>query len=65
MLEGMVLALEGRFEPYSQGKGFITCQRVQEIESIAARHGIRLAPFYNGDGPIEPAGLGLSQGAKR
>ena len=65
MLEGMVLALEGRFEPFSQGRGFITPERVQEIESMAARHGIRLAPFYNGEGPIEQTGLGLVQGIGR
>jgi fatty aldehyde-generating acyl-ACP reductase len=53
LLEGMALALERRFEPFSQGRGFITPQRVAEIESIAARHGIRLAPLYNADGPIE------------
>lgn len=52
-MEGMVLALEGRFEPFSQGRGFITPERVQEIESIAARHGIHLAPLYNALGPIE------------
>jgi len=27
-------------------------RRVAEIEAIAARHGIRLAPFYNARGPI-------------
>jgi fatty aldehyde-generating acyl-ACP reductase len=53
LLEGMALALERRFEPFSQGRGFITPQRVQEIESIAARHGIYLAPLYNADGPLE------------
>jgi fatty aldehyde-generating acyl-ACP reductase len=53
LLEGMALALEGRFEPFSQGRGFITPERVEEIEAIAARHGIRLAPLYNTDGPIE------------
>jgi hypothetical protein len=52
-MEGMVLALEGRFEPFSQGRGFITPQRVQEIEAIAARHGIHLAPLYNAQGPLE------------
>jgi len=40
LLEGMALALEGRFEPFSQGRGFITQQRVEQIEEIAARHGI-------------------------
>ena len=38
VMEGMVLALEGRFEPFSRGRGFITPERVQEIESIAAAH---------------------------
>jgi fatty aldehyde-generating acyl-ACP reductase len=55
LLEGMVLALEGRFEPFSQGRGFITPQRVAEIESIAARHGIHLAPLYNAAGPLAGA----------
>jgi predicted amino acid dehydrogenase len=53
LLEGMALALERRFEPFSQGRGFITQERVEEIESIAARHGIYLAPLYNADGPLE------------
>lgn len=53
LLEGMALALERRFEPFSQGRGFITPERVEEIETISARHGIFLAPLYNADGPIE------------
>jgi fatty aldehyde-generating acyl-ACP reductase len=53
LLEGMALALEGRFEPFSQGRGFITPERVEEIATIAARHGIYLAPLYNTDGPVE------------
>ena len=52
LLEGMALALEGRFEPFSRGRGFITPQRVEEIETIAARHGIYLAPLYNANGPV-------------
>jgi fatty aldehyde-generating acyl-ACP reductase len=55
LLEGMALALERRFEPFSQGRGFITPDRVQEMENIAARHGIYLAPLYNADGPVEDA----------
>ena len=51
LLEGMALALEGRFESFSQGRGFITPERVAEIETIAERHGIYLAPLYNADGP--------------
>jgi fatty aldehyde-generating acyl-ACP reductase len=53
LLEGMALALEGRVEPFSQGRGLITPQRVAEIQTIAARHGILLAPLYNAAGPIE------------
>jgi fatty aldehyde-generating acyl-ACP reductase len=53
LLEGMALALERRFEPFSYGRGFITQQRVNEMETIAADHGIHLAPLYNTDGPLE------------
>jgi fatty aldehyde-generating acyl-ACP reductase len=53
LLEGMTLALERRFEPFSEGRGSITPERVREIEGLAARHGIQLAPLYNGAGPIE------------
>ncbi len=53
LLEGIALALEARFEPFSLGRGFITQARVEEIEIIAARHGIHLAPLYNADGPVE------------
>ena len=53
LLEGMALALERRFEPFSQGRGFITRGRVEEIARVAARHGIYRAPLYNGDGPVE------------
>jgi predicted amino acid dehydrogenase len=53
LLEGMALALERRFEPFSQGRGFITRGPVEQIERIAARHGIYRAPLYNGDGPVE------------
>jgi predicted amino acid dehydrogenase len=55
LLEGMALALERRFEPYSQGRGRITRHRVDEIASIATRHGILLAPLYNAAGPIDLA----------
>jgi fatty aldehyde-generating acyl-ACP reductase len=53
LLEGMALALEGRFEPFSQGRGFITPERVEEIETVAERHGIYLAPLYNANGPVK------------
>ena len=53
LLEGMALSLERRFEPFSQGRGLITPQRVEEMLAIAARHGIVLAPLYNAGGPLE------------
>ena len=53
LLEGMALALERRFESFSIGRGFITPKRVEEIEAIAARHGIYLAPLYSAAGSLE------------
>jgi predicted amino acid dehydrogenase len=53
LLEGMALALERRFEPFSQGRGLITPARVEEILKMSARHGIRLAPLYNAEGRLE------------
>jgi predicted amino acid dehydrogenase len=55
LLEGMALALERRFEPFSQGRGFIYPERVDEMKTIAARHGISLAPLHNTEGPLEIA----------
>jgi predicted amino acid dehydrogenase len=52
LLEGIALTLEGRFEPFSRGRGGITPELVAEIEAIAARHGIVLAPFFNAAGPL-------------
>ena len=52
LLEGIALTLEGRFEPFSRGRGAITPKLVEEIETIAARHGIYLAPFFNAGGPL-------------
>jgi fatty aldehyde-generating acyl-ACP reductase len=68
LLEGMALALARRFEPFTQGRGFITRERVEEIETIAALHGIHLAPLYNAEGPLEAcasktARSGYSSGA--
>lgn len=53
LLEGMALVLEKRFEPFSQGRGFITREKVAEIERIADRHGICPAPLFNQAGPLE------------
>jgi fatty aldehyde-generating acyl-ACP reductase len=61
LLEGMALALEGRFEPFSRGRGFITPERVAEMETVGARHGIYLAPLYNADGPVDDGVLAALQ----
>jgi fatty aldehyde-generating acyl-ACP reductase len=53
LLEGMVLAMARRYEPFSQGRGFITRERVEKIEALAALHGVHLAPLYNAEGPLE------------
>jgi fatty aldehyde-generating acyl-ACP reductase len=53
LLEGVVLALEGRFEPFSRGRGLITASRVAEIWKAAQKHGIALAPLFNAEGPVE------------
>ncbi len=44
MAETMILALEGRFEDYTLGKE-ISLERVNEIASLARKHGFRLSGF--------------------
>jgi predicted amino acid dehydrogenase len=53
LLEGIVLAMELRFQPFSQGRGRITPPRVDEIWRIAQNHGIGLPPLFNANGPVE------------
>jgi predicted amino acid dehydrogenase len=55
LLEGIVLAMEQRFERFSQGRGLITPQRVEEIWQMAQRHGICLPQLFNAEGPVETA----------
>ena len=50
MLEGMVLALAGRFEPFSAGRGRITPGRVEEMWRLAGSCGVSLAPLFDGTG---------------
>jgi predicted amino acid dehydrogenase len=51
MAETMALALEGRFEDYTIGKA-ITVERVNEITSIAGKHGFRLSGFRSFERPV-------------
>ena len=56
--EGVVLALEGRIESFSVGKGRITPEKMDEIAQISARHGFDLAPFYSGGRLVSDERLG-------
>ncbi len=46
LAEGIVLALEGRFEAFSSGRGHIRADRAAEILALAARHGVRPASLH-------------------
>jgi fatty aldehyde-generating acyl-ACP reductase len=53
MAETIALALEGRFEDYTIGK-HITRERVEEIGSIARKHGFRLSGFRSFEKEVTP-----------
>lgn len=53
MAETMALTLEGRFEDYTLGKD-ITRERVQEIATIAHKHGFRLSGFRSFEKAVTP-----------
>lgn len=53
MAETIALALEGRFEDYTLGK-HITRERVEEIGSIARKHGFRLSGFRSFEREVTP-----------
>jgi hypothetical protein len=50
MLEGAVLAMAGRFERYSAGRGRISPERVEEIWQLAGQFDVSLAPLFDGAG---------------
>jgi predicted amino acid dehydrogenase len=50
ILEGGVLALAGRFEAFSSGRGNILPERVNEIWALAQAHGVSLAPLFDEHG---------------
>jgi predicted amino acid dehydrogenase/ribosome-associated toxin RatA of RatAB toxin-antitoxin module len=50
--EAIVLALEGRYESFSWGKGRITKEKMDEILALAYKHGFKLAPFFWSKGII-------------
>lgn len=51
--EAIILSLEGRFENYSQGKGKIQPEKIQEIQAMGEKHGFRISSFYWGDELID------------
>lgn len=52
MLEGMLLALEQRYEAYSQGRGNIVVGRIEEMWGLAQKHGFAIAPYFNNEGVL-------------
>lgn len=50
LAEGAALALEGRFEAWSRGRGAITPERAHAILELAARHGLTPAEADRGEG---------------
>lgn len=51
MAETMILTLEGRFENYSLGRR-IEIEKVMEIQSLARKHGFKLAGFRSFNAPV-------------
>ncbi|MFA5118140.1 MAG: SRPBCC family protein [Candidatus Omnitrophota bacterium] len=51
--EGIILALEKRFENYSFGRGNITTEKIDEIRALGKKHGFVVADFYWGDTLID------------
>ncbi len=75
LLEGIVLAMDSRFESFSRGRGRITPERMEEIWNMARKHGVVLAPFFDHrglwaeqctekDDSVPAAGAGVPVGAR-
>src|SRR6185312_1735441 len=62
MSETMVLALEGRLEPYTLGRG-IDLAKVVEIERMAERNGFTLADMRAFDAAITPEKIAATRDA--
>jgi predicted amino acid dehydrogenase len=62
MSETMILALEGRLEPYTLGRG-IELERVIEIERMAERCGFMLADMRAFDAAITPEKIAATRAA--
>jgi fatty aldehyde-generating acyl-ACP reductase len=65
MAETIALALEGKFEDYTLGK-HLTRERVEEINTIAKKHGFRLSGFRSFEREVTPEQIEVvRQNAKR
>ncbi|HZV76911.1 MAG TPA: hypothetical protein VFF63_04010 [Candidatus Babeliales bacterium] len=64
MSETMILALEGRLEPYTLGRG-IDLGKIIEIEAMAARCGFTLADMRAFDAAITPEKIAATRAASR
>ena len=64
MAETMALTLEGRFEDYTLGKD-LSRERVEEISSIAIKHGFRLSGFRSFEKEVTPEQIDTVRQAKR
>ncbi|MGB7017002.1 MAG: hypothetical protein WBD69_13740, partial [Candidatus Cybelea sp.] len=62
MSETMILALEGRFEPYTIGRG-IKLEKVIEIQEMAQRCGFELADMRAFDAAITPESIAAAREA--
>jgi len=51
--EGIILALEKRYENFSSEKGGITPRKIDEIRSLGKKHGFELSDFYWADKPVD------------
>jgi len=47
--ESIILAMEGRRENYSTGRGDISVEKMEEIGAAATKHGFTVAPYYSGN----------------
>ena len=56
MSETMILALEGRYEPFSLGRE-LSLERVREIAALADKHGFRLAGFRSFERAVTDADI--------
>lgn len=57
--EAIILSLEGRYEKFSEGKGKIQPEKIEEIQAIGDKHGFRLAPFYWGNEMVDEKSIEL------